>query len=348
VTPSLKSLRKSQSQASILSPIIRLVRYPVTTIESALDTLWVPGVQNAQDKRELVQENRRQLLLQRLRNASDLSAWRDTAEELDVLEGNDAWKADPVSPLYDYHLLQSRLIELDEARASKHPARLLWLLRNTLTRSLSNMGDIQLYKHSHIGTKNLIDNYINAVCDSFDTLLHCYDLFNPNLNSRNVYEELLRIRQSFGRSALLLSGGGTFGMTHSGVVKCLLENNLLPRIISGSSAGSIVASVLCAKTDEELPATLVEFCRGDLEVFERGDEKNLMHKVVRILTTRSVFDVQNLIRVMRAWLGDITFLEAYNRTLRILNISVSSTSMNELPRLMNYITAPNVIVWSAV
>jgi TAG lipase / steryl ester hydrolase / phospholipase A2 / LPA acyltransferase len=277
-----------------------------------------------------------------------LKTWRHAAEELDTLEGNNGWKADPVSPLYDYRLLQSRLTVLEEARISKDPTRLLWLLRNTLTRSLSNMGDIQLYKHSHVGTKDLIENYINSVCDSFDTLLHCYDKFNLNLNSRNVYEELLRIRQSFGRSALLLSGGGTFGMTHSGVVKCLLENNLLPRIISGSSAGSIVASVLCVKTDEELPAALEEFCTGDLEVFERKDENNFIQKVVRIMTTRSVFDVQNLIRIMRGWLGDITFLEAYNRTLRILNISVSSTSMNELPRLMNYITAPNVIVWSAV
>jgi hypothetical protein len=68
VTSSLKSLRKSQSHASFLSPIIRLVRYPVTTIESALETLWAPGEHNAQDKLALDMENRRQVLLQRLKD----------------------------------------------------------------------------------------------------------------------------------------------------------------------------------------------------------------------------------------------------------------------------------------
>jgi TAG lipase/steryl ester hydrolase/phospholipase A2/LPA acyltransferase len=53
-------------------------------------------------------------------------------------------------------------------------------------------------------------------------------------------------------------------------------------------------------------------------------------------------------RVMRDLLGDMTFQEAYNRTRRILNIPVSTSSLYELPRLLNYITAPNVMIWSAV
>jgi TAG lipase/steryl ester hydrolase/phospholipase A2/LPA acyltransferase len=210
------------------------------------------------------------------------------------------------------------------------------------------MGDLQLYKYSHIGTKYVIEDYISTVGNTLETLLECHQKAKSPLDSRHVYEELLRTRQYFGRSALLLSGGGTFGMTHSGVAKALWENNVLPRIMSGSSAGSIVASVICTKTDAELPETLYEFTRGDLEVFEKSDESSIFRRVVRMLTTRSIFDPQHLVRVMREWLGDMTFLEAYNRTLRILNISVSSTSMNELPRLMNYITAPNVVIWSAV
>jgi TAG lipase/steryl ester hydrolase/phospholipase A2/LPA acyltransferase len=47
-------------------------------------------------------------------------------------------------------------------------------------------------------------------------------------------------------------------------------------------------------------------------------------------------------------LGDLTFQEAYNRTQRILNIPVSTSSHYELPRLLNYVTAPNVVIWSAV
>jgi TAG lipase/steryl ester hydrolase/phospholipase A2/LPA acyltransferase len=46
--------------------------------------------------------------------------------------------------------------------------------------------------------------------------------------------------------------------------------------------------------------------------------------------------------------GDTTFKEAYQKTGRVLNIAVSSTENYEIPRLLNYLTAPNVLIWSAV
>ena len=55
-----------------------------------------------------------------------------------------------------------------------------------------------------------------------------------------------------GRAALMLSGGGAWGHFHIGVVKALLESNLLPNVISGSSAGSLVTAVLGTHTDEQL------------------------------------------------------------------------------------------------
>ena len=55
---------------------------------------------------------------------------------------------------------------------------------------------------------------------------------------------------------------------------------------------------------------------------------------------------------LQAWLrknfGDTTFKEAYLKTGRVLNIAVSSTENYEIPRLLNYLTAPNVLIWSAV
>ena len=47
-------------------------------------------------------------------------------------------------------------------------------------------------------------------------------------------------------------------------------------------------------------------------------------------------------------MGDITFLEAYQKTGRILNVSVTGIDANTMPRLLNYLTAPNVVIWSAV
>lgn len=50
----------------------------------------------------------------------------------------------------------------------------------------------------------------------------------------------------------MLSGGGSFGFWHFGVVRALFEANLLPRVVSGSSAGSIGARAvrlgLCGTT----------------------------------------------------------------------------------------------------
>jgi TAG lipase/steryl ester hydrolase/phospholipase A2/LPA acyltransferase len=213
------------------------------------------------------------------------------------------------------------------------------------------MGDLRLYKHSHIGTKRLIERYIDSAQKTLTALLEVTAKQGEScpVQPRVLVEQLLLARQSFGRSALLLSGGGTFGMNHIGVVKCLWQANLLPRIISGASAGSIVCAVLCSKTDAEIPATLEEFCYGNLAVFEKeGERDGLMKKVVRFLKYGALFDISHLMGVMRGLLGDITFQESYNRTRRILNITVSSASLYELPRLLNYVTAPNVMIWSAV
>lgn len=46
--------------------------------------------------------------------------------------------------------------------------------------------------------------------------------------------------------------------------------------------------------------------------------------------------------------GSLTFLEAYERTGRILNISVIPYDPHSPPKLLNYLTTPDCVVWSAV
>jgi predicted acylesterase/phospholipase RssA len=41
---------------------------------------------------------------------------------------------------------------------------------------------------------------------------------------------------------------------------------------------------------------------------------------------------------------EMTFLEAYQYTSRILNISISPADTHQFPRLLNYLTAPNVLI----
>ena len=291
-----------------------------------------------------------QYLTYELIQATNYEDWKASATELDELEGNNEWKAVVESPDYDCKLVEARLRQLEEARISCDVGRMLFLVRTAFTRGLGDMGNLKLYKYSHIGTKDLIERYITSALETLDTLLDVSARAKcDGMETRHILEQVLSARQAFGRSALLLSGGATFGMNHIGVLKALWEQRLLPRIISGASAGSIVSAVICTRTDEEMPELLEGFCHGDLAVFEEeGNEDGVLRKVARFLKFGALFDIRHLTRVMKDMLGDITFQEAYNRTRRILNICVSSASLYELPRLLNYITAPNVLVWSAV
>lgn len=276
--------------------------------------------------------------------------WESAARELDHIEGNDEWKADPRTGNYNPDIIEMRMRELDEARTNCDIRAMLYLVRTALSRDLGNMGSIDLYRHSFVGTKQLIERYVDSAISTIEALVEKSAYGLPlGISNKALLEGVLYARQSFGRSALLLSGGATFGMAHIGVLKAMFEANLLPRIVSGASAGSIVCSVLCCRTDDEIPEVLCKFPHGDLAVFDdEMNEDSVGDHIRRLLTEGSWSDIKRLVRVMQGLLGDITFQEAYNRTRRICNICVSSPSIYELPRLLNYITAPNVMIWSAV
>lgn len=52
----------------------------------------------------------------------------------------------------------------------------------------------------------------------------------------------------------MLSGGGTLGYFHLGVLKALIEQELCPTVISGASAGAFVAAIVGTRTDAEFLA----------------------------------------------------------------------------------------------
>ncbi|KAI4160417.1 MAG: hypothetical protein LQ342_005741 [Letrouitia transgressa] len=334
---------------SSIAAVAQFVQSPVANVGELVEDWWDGSTKSERIKRQTLEE-KKQVLHLRLQEAPRYAHWQALAIELDELEGNNDWKAMVDSTEYDTVLVKTRLKQLDEARISCDVGRMLFLIRTSFARGLGNMGNIKLYKHSHIGTKDLIEQYINSALDTIDSLLRVSERCKcDGLESKFILEQLLFTRQAYGRSALLLSGGATFGMNHIGVLKALWEARLLPRIISGASAGSIVCAVVCTRTDEDIPDLLENFCNGDLAVFEEeGNGNGPLGKIARFLKYGAVFDISHLKRVMKELLGEITFQEAYNRTRKILNICVSTASLYELPRLLNYITAPNVLIWSAV
>ncbi|KAJ5579864.1 uncharacterized protein N7459_005849 [Penicillium hispanicum] len=340
-----RSLRKAVSIPAVSSIVKDSWNWAGETIGT-----YRGGLSAQQRKQRADIEDRKQVLHLKIKNAVSYEEWSSCASELDVLEDNNAWKRTFECDEYHPQLVQERLRQLEEARISCDVSRMLFLVRTALSRDLGKISNASLYRHSHIGTKDLIDRYITTALETITTLVNL-SVHNrcDGLEMKYILDQLLAARQAFGRSALLFSGGATFGMNHIGVLKALYEAKLIPRIISGASAGSIVCAVFCTRTDDELPALLETYAHGNFNVFnEDGQSENIFQKIARFLKYGSFMDISHLANTMRNWLGDMTFQEAYNRTRRILNICVSSAGIYELPRLLNYISAPNVLIWSAV
>lgn len=68
----------------------------------------------------------------------------------------------------------------------------------------------------------------------------------------------------------------------------------------------------------------------------------------RYLKEGVVLDIKVLQDFLKSQIGNVTFEEAYKKTGWILNVSVTSIHQQDVPRLLNYITSPYVLIWSAV
>jgi len=105
--------------------------------------------------------------------------------------------------------------------------------------------------------------------------------------------------------------------------------------------------LICIHTDDELPDVL----KPDginLTAFSKKERKgNVRRRITRLLKYGHLMDIKVLQECVQANVGDLTFEEAFERTQRILNICVSSSRTLEVPQLLNYLTAPNVLIWSA-
>lgn len=265
--------------------------------------------------------------------ATNYDEWRLAALVLDHLDGWDSWREEPKSEDYDYKLLASRVRLLRQLRRRKDVDRLIFRLREELHGNLGNMANPALYQRARVGTKKLVTDYIDEVCAALSLLCDTEVESLPPMRKRIF---LKRAARSFGRSALLLSGGASLGLFHLGVIRELEAQGILPRVITGSSAGSIVAGILATHTDEEWE-----------QLIGLGDWRFDWARLVRLTDlghNKGLLDQEVLRRCIDHNIPDMTFLEAYQHTNRILNITVSPADSHQFPRLLNYLTAPNVLV----
>jgi TAG lipase/steryl ester hydrolase/phospholipase A2/LPA acyltransferase len=271
-----------------------------------------------------------------IEHAETYAEWREACQEHDRLSGADEWKAIDRSPDYDYELIRNRLAQIRQARERNDVNKLVFHLHEGLHGNLGNISNPRLYQHALIGTKRLIENYIDEVCRALDYL--CDNDFE-GFPFKEKLDFFQTTGQAFGQSCLMLSGGGSLGLFHIGVVKALWEEDLLPSVISGSSAGSIITSVAGTNSDADLRAKL-EPENLYLEAFKYIGWSG-------VLKGTPVLDGDHLEACLEENIPDMTFEEAYRKTGREINITASPYDRHQHSRLLNWRTSPNVLIRKA-
>ncbi|EDQ91260.1 uncharacterized protein MONBRDRAFT_1048, partial [Monosiga brevicollis MX1] len=277
-----------------------------------------------------------------MRAADTYQEWEAAALLLDEQEKRDLWRLDPVSSLFDADRIAARLMRLHDARHSDDINEAMVQLRENLFRNIGGLGQEQLYSYCHVGTKVIIQQYLQELSATIEHIVMA-----PTVPLHVKERFLSDARQAYGRTAIMLSGGAAMGMLHWGVLRCLFQNGLLPPVICGNSIGALYSAVLGIHTDDELNSLFDRPDAIDFSAFLKLGKGSVRRKVIRLLKHGVLMDITKLEEFCRANLGDLTFAEAYQRTGRIVNITLTHTTHQGYPHLLNYLTTPNVVLWSA-
>lgn len=286
-------------------------------------------------------------LREQLESATSFQQYEDIAARLDYEKGNDVWRRNPQSRKYDHRVIAERISKLRNARLGDEVEVLAYLIRSGLLRNLANICDKQLFSRCYLGTKMLIQDYIAEVLTCLQTLRELPESGEKSMPLHAKIQLFKDTRHSYGLSALVLQGGASFGLFHIGVVKALWEQGLLPTVISGTAMGALIAAEVAISDDDELEMLLNEDTIN-LDAFQkRSTTGQTLRRFKRFLNEGYLLDISVLGELCRANIGDITFEEAFNKTNRVLNITIHATGVKSVPSLLNYLTAPNVLIWTA-
>jgi len=277
-------------------------------------------------------------LEQSMATADSFAAWQELAAAHDRESGGEAWRLQEESPLYGAESINIRLQRLRRLRKRGDNNGLLFALSEGIHGNMAGMGNPQLYERALLGTKHLITAYIDEICDALEYLSPRYVKGLPWADRIDFFQVA---SHCYGRAALMLSGGGTLGYFHFGVLKVLIEQKLCPVVISGASAGAFVAAIVGSRSDREFLALFEDNYIG------RTLTENRDHIKLGFGRRRQV-DMRAIKREMARLIPNITFREAYEKTGRSINISVSPAEPRQQSRLLNHIASPNVTLRSAV
>ena len=271
--------------------------------------------------------------------ATSYDEWKLAAIEHDEESGAARWKLIEHSTRYDFVSIRARLDHLRDLREQQDDKGLLFALNEGIHGNMGGMGASPLYGKAKFGTKILIEDYVEEIALALEHLA------NPEIDSISFEDKLdffHRASHCFGRSALMMSGSGTLLYFHLGVAKALWRERLLPDIISGSSGGALVGSIVCSSSDDELDELLDP---GTLPALDQVS--GLTDRFLSIFKSNRI-TADDIWEVLEEFLPDETFEESSKRTGRHMNVSVAPAENHQKSRLLNADTSPTVFMRDAV
>ncbi|KIH92991.1 lipid acyl hydrolase [Sporothrix brasiliensis 5110] len=308
---------------------------------------------------------RRQRLRHRMRATNNYADWVSAANALDAHLGNDRWKEENEFAFYDFRTVRRVADHLRKCRARAEAAEaaeaaeerpedaateggdkknnvseLKALVEACVKNNFAGIENRHLYSRTYYGTKNLVQSFVDEVERSLEFLIQTNQL--DAAEKRALFK---RLYANYGRTALCLSGGASFAYYHFGVVRALLDEDLLPNVITGTSGGALVAALVATRTNDELRQLLVPALAGKINAC--SEPFSVWFR--RWWKTGARFDSVDWARQCAWWShGSMTFREAYERTGRILNVTCVPADPHSPTILCNYRTAPDCVIWSAV
>jgi NTE family protein len=148
-------------------------------------------------------------------------------------------------------------------------------------------------------------------------------------------------KKAYGQPAIMFSGGATLGLFHTGVCKALLEQDLMPKVLSGSSAGAIMTAMLGTSKPSDISGLL----NGE-NFFTEAFHFRKFNEIIK--GNGGFADVKYLKKFLVENLGDVTFEEAFKTSGLNINVAVAPYDASQDARIMNAYTSPDLLVWSAV
>lgn len=277
-------------------------------------------------------------LKRQLELAETYEEWKYIALKIDEESGAQEWKLDNCSPFFDAEIIAHRLSLLRRYKQQKRTRDLMYILSEGLTFDIANIAHPLLFSVAYVGTKKIIEDYVAAVSEglSFIASEAC-----ECLSVKEKISFFEHCQKAYGQPAMMFSGGSTLGLFHTGVCKALMEQDLMPKVLSGSSAGAIMTGMLGVSK----PSEFMEILKGQNFYSEAFHFRKLSDL---LKGNGGLADVKYLKNFLKENLGDLTFAEAQKESDLNINIAVAPYDASQDARIMNAYTSPDLLVWSAV